>query len=76
MVNASQRVIFDPAGTIKHDIFIEQDDVLYGVTPSVLELYTRAYARQTHHGGFVGHMRVYIIPTRSESPHKGHHPVQ
>ena len=49
MVNASQRVIFDPAGTIKHDIFIEQDDVLYGVTPSVLEFYTRAYARKTHH---------------------------
>ena len=49
MVNASQRVIFDPAGTIKHDIFFEQDDVLYGVKPSVLEFNTRAYARKTHH---------------------------
>ena len=36
VINASQRVIFDPAGTIKHDVFIEKDDVLYGVTPSVL----------------------------------------
>lgn len=36
VINASQRVIFDPAGTIKHDVFIEQDDVLYGMTPSVL----------------------------------------
>ena len=49
VINASQRVIFDSAGTIKHDVFIEQDDVLYGVTPSVLEFYTRAHARKTHH---------------------------
>ena len=49
VVNASQRVIFDPAGTIKHDVFIEQDYILYGATPSVLEFYTRAHARKTHH---------------------------
>ena len=49
VINASQRVIFDPAGTIKHDVFVEQDDVLYGATPSVLEFYTRAHARKTHH---------------------------
>ena len=49
VINASQRVIFDPAGTIKHDVFIEQKDVLYGATPSVLEFYTRAHARKTHH---------------------------
>ena len=49
VVNASQRVIFDPAGTIKHDVFIEQDDVLYGAMPSVLDFYTRAHARKTHH---------------------------
>ena len=49
VINASQRVIFDPAGTIKHHVFIEQDDVLYGATPSVLEFYTRAHARKTHH---------------------------
>ena len=49
VINASQRVMFDPAGTIKRDVFIEQDDVFYGVTPSVLEFYTRAHARKTHH---------------------------
>ena len=49
VINASQRVIFDPAGTIKHDVFIEKDDVLYGVTPSVLQFYTRADARKTQH---------------------------
>jgi hypothetical protein len=46
VINASQRVIFDPAGTIKHDVFIEQDNVLYGATPSLLEFYTRAHARK------------------------------
>ena len=46
VINASQCVIFDPAGTIKHDVFIEKDDVLYGATPSVLEFYTRAHARK------------------------------
>ena len=49
VINASQRIIFDPAGTIKNDVFIEQDEVLYGATPSVLEFCTRARASKTHH---------------------------
>jgi hypothetical protein len=49
VVNASQSMIFDPAGTINHNVFIEQDDELYGATPSVLELFTRAHASKTHH---------------------------
>lgn len=49
LVSASQRVMFDPAGTVKHDLFTEKDDVLYGMTPSILEFYTRAHARKTHH---------------------------
>ena len=52
VINASQRVIFDPAGTIKHDVFVEQDDVLYGATPSVLEFYTRAQNPPCRHSGF------------------------
>ena len=47
-------MIFDPAGTIKHDVFIEQDDVLYGAAPSVLEFYTRAHARN--------YFRAYLDP--------------
>ena len=39
LVNASQRVIFDPAGTIKHDIFIEQDlDVSSEIAERALQL--------------------------------------
>lgn len=49
MINASERVIFDPAGTLTHPTFVERNDVLYGVTPSFLDFYTRAHARKTHH---------------------------
>jgi hypothetical protein len=49
LVNASQRVVFDPAGTLKHEVFIEKDDVLYGMTPRILDFYTRAHARKSFH---------------------------
>lgn len=49
MVSGSQRVIFDPAGTLRHEILVERNDVLYGINPSVLDFYTRAHARKTHH---------------------------
>ena len=49
MVSGSQRVIFDPAGTVRHDALVERNDVLYGVNPQTLDFYTRAHARKTHH---------------------------
>ena len=49
MINASQRVIFDPAGSFVNDRVPEQDDVLYGVTPAVLAGYKSAHARDSHH---------------------------
>ena len=49
MINASERVIFDPAGTLKHEVLVEQGDVIYGVTPRVADFYTRAHARKTFH---------------------------
>ncbi len=49
MVSGSQRVIFDPAGTVRHEVLVERNDVLYGINPSVLDFYTRAHARKTHH---------------------------
>ena len=49
LINASQRVIFDPAGTLKHDILVERGDVLFGINQKVLDFYTRAHARQTFH---------------------------
>ena len=50
MINASQRVIFDPAGTFrKEGAIIEMGDVLYGATPHMVDSYTRFHARETYH---------------------------
>ncbi|MCL3881810.1 hypothetical protein [Marivita sp. GX14005] len=48
MINASQRIIFDPAGSVRLSSVPERDDVLYGVTPEVADFYARAHARKTY----------------------------
>ncbi len=48
MVNGSQRVIFDPAGSFnKSNVLPERNDVLFGITPQVEDVYTRYHARET-----------------------------
>ena len=49
MVNGSQRVIFDPAGSFKHPTVPERNDVIFGVTPGLADGYTRYHARETFH---------------------------
>lgn len=49
MVNASQRVIFDPAGSFRHPRIATKNDVVYGVTPVMEDTYTRFHARETFH---------------------------
>jgi hypothetical protein len=49
MINASERVIFDPSGSFRADIVPERDDVLFGVTPNVELAYRGSHARSTHH---------------------------
>lgn len=49
MVNASERVIFDPAGSFYADVVPERDDVLYGITPGVAQAYSSAHARSAWH---------------------------
>ncbi|PVA09683.1 hypothetical protein DC366_13150 [Pelagivirga sediminicola] len=49
MINGSQRVIWDPAGSFKHETIPERNDVIYGVTPMVADVYTRFHARKTFH---------------------------
>ncbi|PWJ18221.1 hypothetical protein [Jannaschia seohaensis] len=49
MVSGSQRVIFDPAGTWRHPTAPERGDVLFGITPTMLEFYTDYHARPTYH---------------------------
>lgn len=49
MINGSQRVIFDPAGSFRDVRVVERGDVLYGVTPAWLSAYKSAHARETFH---------------------------
>ena len=49
MINGNQRVIWDPAGSFQHETIPERNDVLYGITPPVADVYTRYHARKTYH---------------------------
>ncbi|SFE83559.1 hypothetical protein SAMN04515678_11839 [Roseivivax sediminis] len=49
MINGSQRVVFDPAGSVSHPQMIERGDVIYGISPRLAELYEKAHARETYH---------------------------
>lgn len=49
MINGSQRVIFDPAGSFRNDKVPRRDDVLYGIRPAVLAAYKGAHARAAFH---------------------------
>lgn len=49
MVSASQRVVFDPAGSFRPDWVPEYGDVLYGMTPRNFAAYKSAHARTSHH---------------------------
>lgn len=48
MINASQRVLFDPAGTWTHPLSPERHDVHYGFDDAQLFRYTYYHARRTH----------------------------
>lgn len=63
MINGSQRVIFDPAGSFKHDRIPERNDVLYGITPVVADGYTRYHARKTWH---VLIQEIDVSPAKAE----------
>lgn len=48
MINGSQRVIFDPAGSWKHPEIPERHDVLYGITDNYRRFYIDYHARSTY----------------------------
>lgn len=49
LINADERVIFDPAGTFGHESIPERNDVVFGVTPRVEEFYTSYHARASYY---------------------------
>lgn len=49
MVNGSQRVAFDPAGSFRKEGIVSHNDTVYGMTPYLTDVYTRFHARETYH---------------------------
>ena len=48
MINGSQRVIYDPAGSWNHPRIPERHDVLYGITDNFKNFYIDYHARSTY----------------------------
>lgn len=48
MINGSQRVIYDPAGSWEHPAIPERNDVLYGITDNFKHFYIDYHARSTY----------------------------
>jgi hypothetical protein len=49
VVNGSQRVLWDPAGSFRNERIVERGDVVFGATPLVVDSFTRFHTRETHH---------------------------
>lgn len=48
LINGSERVLFDPAGTWSRDDFPERNDVIYGMTPPMLASYRKFHVREKY----------------------------
>ena len=63
MINGSQRVLFDPAGTWQHPNIPERNDLHYGITPAVEAFYIDYHARITH---YVVKQEIVVSPEVAE----------
>ena len=63
MVNGSQRLIFDPAGTWHHPHLPERHDVHYGMTDAAVDFYIDYHARITYN---VVQQDVVVSPAVAE----------
>lgn len=63
LINASQRVLFDPAGSFKQDVMPERNDVLFGATPRLEKFYVSFHARSTY---YVVGQTVEVAPQVAE----------
>jgi hypothetical protein len=63
LINASEQIMFDPAGTWYHPYLPERNDVHYGVTPQMISFYIDYHARQTYN---VVEQTVVVSPEVAE----------
>jgi hypothetical protein len=64
LVNGSQQVIFDPAGSFRDARVTERGDVLYGMNTGWVQAYRSAHARNTHH---VVSQEMRVTPAQAET---------
>lgn len=46
LINGSQRILFDPAGTFQHPALPERNDVIYGMNDKMVDFYIDYHARE------------------------------
>ncbi|WP_235971473.1 hypothetical protein [Palleronia pontilimi] len=49
LINGSQRVLWDPAGSFRHPFVPERGDLHYGITEDIRKAYIDYHVRDTHH---------------------------
>ena len=49
LIDGPERVLFDPAGSWRHPMAPERNDVLYGMSPQLYDFYMDYHARETYH---------------------------
>ncbi|MEZ5777618.1 MAG: hypothetical protein R3E44_04575 [Paracoccaceae bacterium] len=64
MIDASQRVMFDPAGTWNHPQVPERNDLHYGITEQMRKFYIDYHARETYD---VIEQKVMVSPAVAEA---------
>ena len=64
MVNASERVIFDPAGSWHHPRLPERNEVHYGMTDKAVDYYIDYHARSTYD---VIEQKIFVSPEVAEA---------
>lgn len=63
IVDASQRVMFDPAGSFRLSVVPERNDVLFGITPQIEQVYISYHARETY---YVITQKINVPPAIAE----------
>jgi len=49
IINASERVIYDPAGSFRHPRLPHRNDVIFGFSDAAKEVYVNFHVRESHH---------------------------
>ncbi|MHA1128021.1 MAG: hypothetical protein ACTSRN_03600 [Alphaproteobacteria bacterium] len=63
LINASQQVLYDPAGTFRHSTAPNARDVNYGMHPGLVQYYKSYHARR---GYYVVTQEIEVIPEIAE----------